>query len=57
MLVCPQEASPALYHVLRQPSELLQESVGPSVPPETRRRPLRGAAKGAAGQGATEDIA
>lgn len=55
MLVSPQEASAALHCVLRQPSNLLQESVGAWVPPETHARPLRGAARRAAVRGATED--
>lgn len=31
----PQEAGAVLHHVLQQPSELLQEPVGASAPPET----------------------
>ena len=47
VLVSPQESSTVPHRVLQKPSQLLQEPLGAQVPPETRGRPLGGAARGA----------
>lgn len=53
--VSPQESSTIPHRVLQKPSQLLQEPLGAQVPPETRGRPLGGAARDATVRGATSN--